>query len=160
MAIKRLSVSSRNSNPLNKLFLLPACVLQLFCLQPSYADFINGGFEDTYTPDSSNTHNPITGWTQVGYTFGGAIVVPPGSLNDITLTPSVSPGAITDIIAGPTQTLYDYFLFRSSPPLATLLLPIIGTQSVMINLRSIDAPLAKSGTIGTPPGWAVYRTVI
>lgn len=140
--------------------MLSACLLQLFFSQTVYADFLNGNFEATYTPDST-TFSPITNWTQTGYTFGGATVVPPTSLNDITLTPNVTPGAITNMMIGPTQTLYDYFLFRSSSPFATLLLPIAGSQSAMINVRSQNTPYAKSGTNNvpsTPSTWAAYAS--
>ena len=63
------------------------CLFQLILIQPSYADFINGGFEDTYTPDST-TCSPITGWTQTGYYFNGTGSSNPTNINDINLQPS------------------------------------------------------------------------
>jgi hypothetical protein len=132
----------------NRLFLL-SCFL--FFIQPAFADFINGGFESTYTPDST-TCSPITGWTQTGYYFPGTGSSSPTNISDIGLQSSGGPTSppvafcgITDIVAGTTQTVDDYFLFGATPT-PTLFLPVVGSQSVMINLRSIDAPLTKSGS--------------
>src|SRR4051812_43159370 len=92
----------------NRLFLL-SCFL--FFMQPAFADFINGGFESTYTPDST-TCSPITGWTQTGYYFPGTGSSSPTSINDIGLlssggptTPPVAFCGITDIVAGITQAI-------------------------------------------------------
>jgi len=136
-----------------KRYLLSFCILLLFFASPSYADFINGGFEDTYIPSSSNTYNPITGWTLTSYLFNGsASTTPPSNITEINLTTGTTPGGITDIVHGPTQTIADWFLYGAvSNP--NLLLPEAGLQSVMVNLRSIDAPLTVSGTSGKPVGW-------
>ena len=135
-------------------FLLRAvCILQLFLIQPSYADFINGRFEDTYTPSNTNTFNPINGWTLTGYLFNGNISpATPTSMADINLSPGTTPGGITDIVNGVTQTLEDWFLAGASPQ-PTLFLPINGLQSVMINLRSINETFTVSGDLNKPIGW-------
>lgn len=135
----------------NKLSLLSCFLLPFFFIQPAFADFINGGFESTYTPDNT-TCSPITGWTQTGYYFPGTASSSPTSINDIGLLPSGGPTSppvafcgITDIVAGTTQTIDDYFLFGATPT-PTLFLPVVGSQSVMINLRSINVPLTKTGS--------------
>ncbi|HAT7074313.1 TPA: hypothetical protein JAN90_16465, partial [Legionella pneumophila] len=93
-----------------KYLLLFTCLFSL--IQPAYADFINGGFEDIYTPSTANTWNPINGWTLTGYTFvsNPSATIPPTSISQINLTIPTTPGGITDIISGPTQTLFDWFL--------------------------------------------------
>ncbi len=123
----------------------------LSLVQFSYADFVNGGFEDTYTPSGGNTHNEITGWTQTGYIFNGTGSSSPTSLVDIDLGAGTEPGGISDIVNGPTQTIQDYFLFGAQPT-PTLLLPVTALQSAIINMRSINAPLAKSSS-GNIAGW-------
>jgi hypothetical protein len=72
----------------------------------SYADFVNGGFESPYSPDSS-TCSPITGWQQQGYRFlGSPSSVPPQSISEINLSVSGGTGiqycGLSDIINGAT----------------------------------------------------------
>lgn len=132
-----------------------ALCLQLLFINPSYADFINGGFESTYTPNST-TCSPITGWTQTGYYFNGTGSSSPTSIDAINLQTSggtaIKYCGVTDIIIGATQILDDYFLFGATPT-PTLLLPAAGSQSAMINLRSLDTPLTKVGTTDSVTGW-------
>jgi len=142
--------SPRSNRFLKALFL--GCVLQFSFSIPAFADFVNGGFEDTYTPSSANTYNPITGWTQTGYLFNGNSVSVPASMADINLTAGTTPGGISDMVIGANQTFFDYFLVGATPT-STLLLPVSGSQSVMINLRSIDDPLTKSGTTNPIALW-------
>ena len=133
--------------------MLSACLLQFAFTPASYANFINGGFDDNYIPSNANTFNPINGWTLTGYRFNGNLTTAiPTSLVDINLTPGTTPGGITDIIAGTTQTLDDWFLFGATPP-STLKLPATGLQSVMVNLRSVNLQQTVSGTSGKPTGW-------
>lgn len=138
-----------------KLFFIAVCLFQIFFISPTYADFINGGFESAYTPDST-TCSPITGWTQTGYYFNGTGSSNPTSINDINLQSTGGTNikfcGVTDIIIGTTQTIDDYFLYGATPT-PTLLLPIVATQSAMINLRSIDTPLTKVGTSNPVTGW-------
>ncbi|MFA6303716.1 MAG: hypothetical protein WC627_11390 [Legionella sp.] len=140
--------------------LMTALVVQMGCLSPSYADFINGNFEALYNtndPMSNITYNTIYGWTLKGYAFKGNSVDLPTSLAEINLIPSPPPpgpantlDGISDILTAPTQTLYDYFLkgALTAPNQAPVdqLLPIEGTQAAMINVRWFHTPYAKSGT--------------
>lgn len=139
------------------LLLLAACLLQLFIAQSSHADFINGGFEDTYTPSSSNTYNPINGWTLTGYLFNGnATSIPPTSMATLSISTPTTPGGITDIVSGPTQTIDDWFL-AGALPTPTLLLPATALQSVMINLRSVHQTFTVSGSQAKPVGWTTVN---
>jgi hypothetical protein len=121
------------------------------------ADFINGGFEDPYTPSGTVTSDPITGWTLTGYTFSGSTsTVPPTSISGINLVSPTTPGGITDIYdASNPSNPSDYFL-RGAAPTPTLVLPGNGLQSAIVNLRSGHAPFAHSGTglpVGGVPPW-------
>lgn len=146
----------RKCNSFAQLFLMLTCLLQFIFVRPAFADFVNGGFEDAYTPDST-TCSPITGWTQTGYYFNGTGSSNPTSINDINLQTaggsSIQFCGVTNVIQGATQTLTDYFL-EGATPTPTLLLPIAGTKSAMINLRSIDTPLTKVGSTNPVTGWA------
>lgn len=136
-------------------FFLLLFALLLIPLQSSYADFVNGGFEDTYTPSGTSISDPITGWTLTGYTFGGTSAVPPTNFNQLGLTASSGhANGISDIIIGTNQTLNDYFLVGSLPT-PTLLLPVTGLQTAAVNVRPMHTILAKSGTTGTISGWTV-----
>lgn len=145
----------RKRSSLGQLFFILTCLFQFIFVRPVFADFINGGFESTYTPDST-TCSPITGWTQTGYYFNGTGSSNPTSINDINLQTVGGTGikfcGVTNIIQGATQTLSDYFL-QGATPIPSLLLPIAGSQSAMINLRSINTPLTKVGTSNPVAGW-------
>ena len=155
-------ISSKESDTLltsriigKKKHLFAAFFLSCFMVQSSYADFINGRFEDPYIPSSTNTFNPITGWTLTGYTFLGTTTpIPPHSISEIPLSSPVIPGGITDIIQGPTQTLFDWFL-EGATPTPTMLLPLSGLQTVMVNLRSVNQTFTVSGTDNKPVGWTL-----
>jgi hypothetical protein len=139
------------------LSLLITCLLHLSLMTAAKADFINGGFEDPYTPSGTVTSDPITGWTLTGYTFSGSTsTVPPTSISGINLVSPTTPGGITDIYdASNPSNPSDYFL-RGAAPTPTLVLPGNGLQSAIVNLRSGHAPFAHSGTglpVGGVPPW-------
>ncbi|NDH08526.1 MAG: hypothetical protein EBY16_02700 [Gammaproteobacteria bacterium] len=124
----------------------------------SFADFVNGGFEQVYGTTSPAL--TIPGWNSQGYIFSGyraGLVLPPKSLNDILLTPTSSaPSGITDIVkATNTQTLYDYFL-NGALPTTTIKLPVTGEQTAMVNVRTVNAIKSVSGTSSKPRGWSTY----
>ncbi len=132
------------------------------CTQLAYANFINGGFEDTYTPSLSSPNATITGWTSTGYLFTGyapGLTLPPKSLADITLQSAPSaPNGISDIVFYNTpQFIPDWFLNSATPTTTTttILLPVTGTQTAMINLRVNSQP-SVSGTSVKPQGWRTY----
>jgi hypothetical protein len=134
---------------LNKIVFVFLYAICLSFTTSAYADFINGFFTSPLS----------TGWTAKGYLFTGYatnVNLPPKSLNDIKLASSTNlPNGISDIITGPTQTLYDYFLQGSNPP-TTLKLPESSNNSAMINLRSVNLPRAVSGNSAKPAGWSTY----
>lgn len=133
-----------------KYTLLFLFVFQMLSMS-SHADFVNGNFEDSYP--NGDPLQPITGWTLTGYLYQGATTVPPTSIADLNLTASgTAPQGISDMVVGPTQSLFDYFLFGATPT-PTQELPLSGTQSASINLRSINTPYTVSGTGGKPAGW-------
>lgn len=136
-------------------------LLSLFFFHTSYADFINGNFEATYTPDLT-TFSPITGWTQTGYTFTGAGPTPPAaptSISSINLVTTPA-SAISEHVGGPgflPKSTDDYFL-EGATPTPTLLLPIAGTQSLIINVRPYHTPKTKSGTNLSISGWTTVAS--
>ena len=153
--LNHLGIENRESLKIIRKHFFAAFFLSWFMVQSSYADFINGGFEDPYIPSNTNTFNPITGWTLAGYYFLGTTTpIPPHSISEIPLTAFITPGGITDIIAGPTQTLFDWFL-EGATPTPTMLLPLSGLQTVMVNLRSINQTFTVSGTDNKPVGWTL-----
>ncbi len=140
-----------------KYSLVCVSVLAAMHANVSFANFLNGGFDAFNTTPSPAAS--ITAWTSTGYLFTGykaGLVLPPKSLDDIILE-STSPLAlgITDIVTGTQQTLYDYFLNGASPT-TTLKLPITGSNTAMINLRSVNPTKSVSGTSGKPSGWSKY----
>lgn len=143
-------------------FLLVGFLLQIAFIKLVHADFINGGFEDPYIVDNTNTFNPITGWTLTGYIFNTNLSDDaPTSLAEVNLTITTSPGGLSDMVNGSTQTLFDWFLFGAIPT-PTLLVPRAGNQSALVNLRSINEPFSISRVndpatlISIPPGWTPY----
>lgn len=144
-----------------KISLVCLSVLGVIHSNALYADFVNGGFEESFTTTSPAL--TITGWTSTGYIFSGyrsGLVLPPKSLDDILLeASSPAPLGITDIVKvllpEETQSKYDYFLNEASPT-TTIKLPVTGLQTAMINLRSEHATKSVSGTSGKPSGWAKY----
>jgi hypothetical protein len=148
----------------SQMFLRAACLLPLILVQPSYADFVNGNFEDPYTPDST-TCSPITGWTSAGYYFNGTGSASPTSISAINLQATGGTNiqfcGVTDVIVGATpQSVYDYFLEGAGIPVSAspLMLPEAGLQSGMINLRPYEAgpptTQTKVGTSHPVSGWA------
>ncbi len=134
--------------------------LGLFCTSLTYANFTNDGFEDTYTPSLSSPNATITGWTSAGYLFTGyapGLILPPKSLADITLNSAPSaPNGISDIVFSNTpQSIFDWFL-NNATPTTTIKLPVTGTQTAMINLRSVNSQQSVSGTSVKPQGWRTY----
>ena len=137
-----------------KKFYLFMSLLSIFST-PLHADFVNGNFEAPYP--SADPLNPIFAWTITGYTYNGAISPIPSNIIDLSQlllgpTSSLAPDGISDMIANAMpQSLFDYFLEGAIPtPLQKL--PISGTQSASINLRSVNAPLMVAGNVApTPP---------
>jgi hypothetical protein len=130
--------------------------------QLCFANFVNGGFEDPYTIPSPNTipYVNIPAWSSIGYIFNGyvaGLTLPPKSLADIKLDPSAKASlGITDIISNPSsQSQFDWFL-NGATPITTIKLPENGTQTAMINLRSVNDKKSVSGTSAKPSGWATY----
>ena len=84
--------------------------------QLCFANFVNGGFEDTYTTPYPNTipYVNINAWTSTGYIFNGyvaGLTLPPKSLADIKLVPSAkAPYGITDIVGSATTTTQTLWL--------------------------------------------------
>lgn len=109
--------------------------------------FQNGDFE-----------SGLSQWTLRGYKFTGyasGLVLPPKSLDDITLQATTPSNGISDVVTGPTQSMYEYFL-QGAEPTTTLLLPESGGSSAIINLRPYSAPKSVSGTSSKPSGWIKY----
>jgi len=130
------------------------------CTQLVYANFTNGGFESAYIPSLSSPNATITGWTSTGYLFTGyapGLTLPPKSLADITLKSAPSaPNGISDIVFSNTpQSIFDWFL-NNATPITTIKLPVTGTQTAMINLRSVNSQQSVSGTSVKPQGWRTY----